>query len=59
MKEICFQTEEVSDAKWVSLEELKCIHFETGGTKDIQCQKYRYMNLLYPCINKLSKILNS
>lgn len=61
LEEICFQTEEVSDVKWVSLNELKSMHFETGGTiingKNIQCQKYQYMNLLYPCIDKLSKIL--
>lgn len=54
------QTEEVSEIKWVALDELKSMHFETGGTfkngVSIECQKYNYMNLLYPCIEKLGSV---
>lgn len=61
LEEVCLQAEEVSEVKWVSLDELKNMHFETGGTfinyEGESCQKYQYMNLLYPCIEKLSKNL--
>lgn len=61
LEEISLQAEEVSEIKWVTLDELKSMHFEAGGTSkngiNILCQRYEYMNLLYPCVENLCRIL--
>jgi 8-oxo-dGTP diphosphatase len=55
---LCLRDIEVSEVKWVSLEELKNMQFETGGVlknmKGLPCQQYKYMDLLYTCIEVLT-----